>query len=171
MAVQFGYMTLFVSAMPLTPLFGLINNWVEIRADAFKLMYVFQRPQPKRAQDIGTWMVIFQIMNVLSVISNSAIICFVMENVFSENVLLSTKLWIFILMNSLLLSMMFLLQISVRDVPAAVTLQLRRTDHIVSKLIARIADEDEDNFKLLENISDFEIAPELGAAGFEIKNG
>lgn len=37
MVIQFGYVTLFVSAFPLAPLLAMINNYVEIRVDAFKV--------------------------------------------------------------------------------------------------------------------------------------
>ena len=29
--LQFGFITIFVAAFPLAPLFALLNNWVEIR--------------------------------------------------------------------------------------------------------------------------------------------
>ncbi|KAE8749817.1 hypothetical protein FOCC_FOCC003555 [Frankliniella occidentalis] len=37
MVLQFGFITIFVAAFPLAPLFALLNNWVEIRLDAHKL--------------------------------------------------------------------------------------------------------------------------------------
>mmetsp|Transcript_31572 Transcript_31572/g.41722 ORF Transcript_31572/g.41722 Transcript_31572/m.41722 type:complete len:714 (-) Transcript_31572:684-2825(-) len=156
-AIQFGFMTLFVSAMPFTPLFGLINNWVEIRSDGWKLLQVMQRPQPVPAQDIGTWMVIFQLMTILAVISNCALICFVMENVFDEDIMLSTRLWIFVIFQYFLFMVMFLAQLLVRDVPADVTNQLSRTNYIVSRLVDLIADEDEDAFELLKQLPEVEI--------------
>ena len=36
--MQFGFITSFVAAFPLAPLFALLNNWVEIRLDAQKLV-------------------------------------------------------------------------------------------------------------------------------------
>ena len=40
MVVQFGYVTLFAAAFPLTAALALINNLVEIRTDAYKLLQV-----------------------------------------------------------------------------------------------------------------------------------
>uniref|UniRef100_G3QP18 Anoctamin n=1 Tax=Gorilla gorilla gorilla TaxID=9595 RepID=G3QP18_GORGO len=36
MVLQFGFVTIFVAACPLAPLFALLNNWVEIRYRAFR---------------------------------------------------------------------------------------------------------------------------------------
>ncbi len=38
LVLQFGFITLFVAAFPIAPLFALLNNWVEIRLDAKKLV-------------------------------------------------------------------------------------------------------------------------------------
>ena len=43
MILQFAFTTLFVAAFPLAPLFALLNNFVEIRLDAKKHMFVFRR--------------------------------------------------------------------------------------------------------------------------------
>ena len=51
--VQFGFITIFVAAFPLAPLFAWLNNIVEIRLDAFKFVSVLRRPIADRAQDIG----------------------------------------------------------------------------------------------------------------------
>ena len=51
--IQYGFVTVFVAAFPLAPLFALLNNWVEIRLDAHKYVNVLRRPISERAQDIG----------------------------------------------------------------------------------------------------------------------
>jgi len=51
--VQYGFVTIFVAAFPLAPLFALINNIIEIRLDAYKYVTQYKRPVAQRAQDIG----------------------------------------------------------------------------------------------------------------------
>jgi Calcium-activated chloride channel len=51
--IQFGYASLFVVAFPLAPLLALLNNYVEIRVDSFKVLNNVARPIPRGAQDIG----------------------------------------------------------------------------------------------------------------------
>ena len=53
LVIQYGFITIFVAALPLAPLFALLNNWVEIRLDAFKFVVVLRRPVAERAGDIG----------------------------------------------------------------------------------------------------------------------
>ena len=48
LVLQFGFVTIFVSAFPLAPLFALINNVFEIRFDAKKIITSFQRPVAQR---------------------------------------------------------------------------------------------------------------------------
>ena len=42
MIIQFGYVTLFVAAFPLAPLFALLNNILEIRVDGRKFITQFR---------------------------------------------------------------------------------------------------------------------------------
>ncbi|KAI0203769.1 calcium-activated chloride channel-domain-containing protein [Astrocystis sublimbata] len=56
MIVQFGYLSLFSSIWPLTPLSFLINNWIELRSDAMKIAMSCQRPIPWRSDSIGPWL-------------------------------------------------------------------------------------------------------------------
>lgn len=74
--IQFGFMTLFTVAFPLGPLFALINNIVEIRIDAFKILTQLKRPLPKKAQSIGIWSPIISAVSKLGVITNAFIIAF-----------------------------------------------------------------------------------------------
>ncbi|XP_051963446.1 anoctamin-7-like [Xyrauchen texanus] len=76
MVLQFGFITIFVAACPLAPVFALINNWVEVRLDAQKFVCEYRRPVAERAQDIGIWLMILQFISYLSVISNAFLIAF-----------------------------------------------------------------------------------------------
>ncbi|PIO58264.1 hypothetical protein TELCIR_20304, partial [Teladorsagia circumcincta] len=46
MVLQFGFVTLFVVAFPLAPLFAVLNNILEIRLDAYKFLITIQKPVP-----------------------------------------------------------------------------------------------------------------------------
>ena len=48
LVIQFGFVTIFVSAYPLAPLFALINNVFEIRLDARKMILNYKRPVAQR---------------------------------------------------------------------------------------------------------------------------
>ncbi|XP_041850728.1 LOW QUALITY PROTEIN: anoctamin-7 [Melanotaenia boesemani] len=76
MVLQFGFITIFVAACPLAPLFALINNWVEIRLDAQKFVTEYRRPVVERAQDIGIWFPILQFITHMAVLSNAFLIAF-----------------------------------------------------------------------------------------------
>nr|XP_019567227.1 PREDICTED: anoctamin-7 [Rhinolophus sinicus] len=76
MVLQFGFVTIFVAACPLAPLFALLNNWVEIRLDARKFVCERRRPVAQRAQDVGIWFPILAGITHLAVISNAFLLAF-----------------------------------------------------------------------------------------------
>ncbi|XP_071511474.1 anoctamin-7-like [Diadema antillarum] len=79
MIIQFGFITIFVAAFPLAPLFAILNNWLEIRLDAQKFVCELRRPVAERAQDIGVWFDILDITAQIAVISNAFLIAFTSE--------------------------------------------------------------------------------------------
>ena len=74
MFIQFGYVTLFSSAYPLAGLCALLNNLIEVRSDAFKLCFIHQRPFSQRVQNIGSWQNAMEVMGVIGVVVNCALI-------------------------------------------------------------------------------------------------
>lgn len=67
MLIQFGHVVLFFPIFPLAATCALINNFIEIRSDAFKLCVAHQRPfAGPRICDIREW---FQALNILVYLS------------------------------------------------------------------------------------------------------
>ena len=73
------------------------NTWpctTPPRGDAWKLLYLYQRPFPGGAEDIGTWQDIFFALSVAAVIVNASLVSFTMETFdqYSE----TGRFWIYI---------------------------------------------------------------------------
>ncbi|XP_068913177.1 anoctamin-4-like isoform X4 [Tenebrio molitor] len=76
MIIQYGFVTFFVAAFPLAPLCALLNNWLELRLDAYKLVTRYRRPVPKQQSGIGAWNDILGIITHLSVATNAFVLAF-----------------------------------------------------------------------------------------------
>jgi len=142
LVLQFGYMTLFVSAFPLAPFMGLLNNYVLIRANALHLLLNCQRPVPRSTEDIGTWQVFLEIINGLAVMSNAALVCFIMQKVWPTSTHLSTRLWAFLIFQVFLYCASLVVRSMTNDIPNDVMVQLMRTEFFVSKVIDKMPDDD-----------------------------
>lgn len=142
MIIQIGYVTLFVVSFPLAPALALLNNYFEIRVDAHKLVNATRRPNPRGAQDIGTWGTIIEIMSSISVITNVALVCFTSKHT-TESLTEANRLFLFIGVEHGLLFLKYMLQVLVDDEPHDVVLQKQRTQFIVDKIVNLIADDDD----------------------------
>ncbi|CAB4012900.1 anoctamin-4-like isoform X1, partial [Paramuricea clavata] len=76
MVIQFGFVTMFVASFPLAPLFALVNNFVEIRADAINFVVNYRRRVAEQVKNIGIWFKILEIVTKISVVVNSFVIAF-----------------------------------------------------------------------------------------------
>ena len=74
MAIQFGYLSLFSVIWPFTPVTYLINNWIELRGDTFKLTMECKRPNPQRADSIGPWLNSLEFLAWLGSITSAALV-------------------------------------------------------------------------------------------------
>jgi len=74
MCVQFGYLAMFGIVYPLMPLGFLINNWIELRGDFFKLISESQRPPPIRSDSIGPCISALEFLTWLGSLSTAALL-------------------------------------------------------------------------------------------------
>ncbi|KAL5463709.1 hypothetical protein EMCRGX_G032634 [Ephydatia muelleri] len=76
MVMQFGYITLFAAAFPQGAAITLVFLYIEVRSDLFKLIHSNRRPLPMRANSIGVWYTVLQIIAFIAILTNCAIVGF-----------------------------------------------------------------------------------------------
>ncbi|NXN14544.1 ANO9 protein, partial [Indicator maculatus] len=74
MVIQYSFTTIFVAAFPLAPLLAFLNNIFEIHLDAIKMMRLYRRMVPRKANDIGVWLQVLEAIGILAVIGNGLVI-------------------------------------------------------------------------------------------------
>lgn len=80
--IQFGYVTLFAASFPITAVLALLNNLIEIRTDAMKLLDGTRRPKYSCAADIGTWAVVLDVLITACIITNVLLVGFTSHGLF-----------------------------------------------------------------------------------------
>ena len=157
--MQYGFTVLFITALPIATFFSLVSNYVKLKVQTWKLITFYQRPVPHGAQDIGTWQDIFNIISVVAVVTNAAIICFTMDVLYKDtqvsnarlvqiggitvraNFTLVGRLWIFFGFIATLVAVQFVISLLIPDEPIEVTTQHDRQKFIVKKLVEKQPDE------------------------------
>ncbi|XP_060527045.1 anoctamin-5-like isoform X1 [Cylas formicarius] len=74
--IQYGFVNFFVVGFPVAPLFALLNNAVELRVDASKIVKSYRRPVPNKVAGLGAWFGILQAMTYIGVVTNALVIAF-----------------------------------------------------------------------------------------------
>ncbi|KAM4028941.1 anoctamin-10 isoform 2-T2 [Anomaloglossus baeobatrachus] len=70
----FGYVSLFSCVYPLAALLAVLNNMTELYSDALKMCRVFKRPFAEPSSSIGVWMLAFETMGVIAVVTNCTLL-------------------------------------------------------------------------------------------------
>lgn len=87
LVIQFGYVSLFGLAYPLTAFVFFLNNVLEQRSDLFKYLYIRNRAPADVAADIGKWMDTLNFLLLTSIWTNAGILIFTADRevrVFSD---------------------------------------------------------------------------------------
>jgi hypothetical protein len=131
--IQFGFVVLFVVVFPAAPILALLNNVIEFRLDASKLMSFTRRPHPKGTFDMGTWYGILNLISWVMVVSNTALIIFSSSQARAID---SDLRWVsFVIVEHILIGIKLLIEFFVPDVPTDVEERLARQEVIRTTLI------------------------------------
>lgn len=129
MFIQLGYVVLFSSAFPMAAFCALINNLIEIRSDAFKLCFTFQRPFGQRVSNIGTWQNAMEVMCLIAVLVNCALIGLSgqVHRMFPEMSTTQTILLI-VALEHIMLSLRFIITCAIPDLPGWVATEMAKVE-------------------------------------------
>jgi len=95
MVIQFGYVTMFVIALPITPLLAFINNIIELKVDGYKLVKESQRPHPNGSFGLGAWNGVLGFFSIVAVGTNVALITWRTDVVVTLISTSPTMKWVF----------------------------------------------------------------------------
>lgn len=138
MYIQFGYVVLFASISPFASIFAFFNNIIELKIDAYKLCCVYRRPFARRAKNTGAWHLAFEILVVMSIISNCGLLYLqpeiqnVAASATREETLLS-----FVLVEHFLLGIAWVMHKAIPDRPLSVRVALAKADYESRQAVKR----------------------------------
>jgi len=99
--------------------------------DKFKLISVVKRPIPMGAQNMGSWVVVFELVLFLSILSNAGIIAYTAEgNNAQKNIVFAIVVLVLLLVRWLITQM-------INEVPEYIILLKTRQQSIIKKVINR----------------------------------
>lgn len=148
MVIQYGFITLFVVAFPLTPLLALANNIAEVHVDSVKLCFVHRRPFPHPAKSIGAWFYILRFMSYIALGTNCALILWTSPLFENSSMTDPTKAFVFVVSCQVCLMLAVFIERAIPNVPQQLKLLMERHEHVVATVFKGM-DEGDDS-KLYE---------------------
>lgn len=150
-AMRFGFITLFITALPCLPLMAWVANKLEVAADLKKYLFFKRRLWPRVAWSIGSWTLVFQLIAAASVTTNTACIFYTVRwqplqaTGRDEKLRPNERAFAFFACQYFVFALMLGIAVAVPDTPEDVEIQLKRKAFICSKLLDRTPDEDSDD--------------------------
>jgi len=149
LVIQYGYVLMFSIVLPIAPLLALVNNLVEVRADAFKLLFVARRIPAQAAKDIGPWRVAIKALSYAAILVN-LLYLMVTTDFFEQLAVHLPRLrpelaqWVCVLVAvKVLILARVLIDICVPDVPDQVKVSVAREKYLASRAAKELAAEAE----------------------------
>lgn len=142
LAIQFGYVALFVTALPAAPFIAHLSVFFDLRANAFQLLHQYQRPEPSTAEDIGAWQTVFELLAMAAVVTNAGIMSITMTTLWPENYAFERTV-LFVVFQWGCIILQFVVAAIIPDVPTEVNVQLERQKFLVAKCINKDPDADQ----------------------------
>jgi len=140
MIIQLGYVNLFAAAFPFMAALALLNNLVEIRVDAYKLLALCRRPPHKSAQDIGMFQSVMEVLTTLGIMTNCALVGFVSHGLafYFPDMTPTERVWTVILCENGLLLFKAMLDGSLDDACAPADKAYRLRCFVRNKLLSEV---------------------------------
>ncbi|KAK1931660.1 Anoctamin-10 [Phytophthora citrophthora] len=91
--LQFGYVTMFVSVLPVAPVFALLSNVVAMRLDVLSCTQAKRRPPFESETEVSTFLNILEFMSFAAVAVNCAVLFFTTRSEFESLMKVTFSSW------------------------------------------------------------------------------
>jgi anoctamin-10 len=129
-----------------------MNDVAEIQVDKLKLIKFLRRPIPKGAADIGTWLIILDLISFLAIFSNAAIIIFTSKS--TDGLALDFLVFVIVLIFFLILK--YFIRYLIPDIPGKANILIKRHKFVIQKYSKTSESIDSKNYK--PTITNIEVA-------------
>ncbi|KAJ3287108.1 hypothetical protein HDU79_005962 [Rhizoclosmatium sp. JEL0117] len=136
-AIQYGYVTMFVTAFPLAPIFALFNNVIENRMDLYKFLKLLKRAPPFLGAGIGVWEPVIKGTSILAVTTNGMLVAFSSEYFFKTIIYpypsdqwMTVRLTFLIIWHLVIFSAAFVILWIIPDEPKIVKIARAREEYL-----------------------------------------
>ncbi|CAM9287375.1 unnamed protein product [Ectocarpus sp. 12 AP-2014] len=129
--LQYGYITMFPSALPIVTFFAIAEVLLQIRTDSYKMVSLMRRPDAEMAEGVGMWSTLMEAMGFLAVLTNTAIICFTGGTLQDEST--EDRFLTWLVFEHALLLLKVLVHVIIPDQPASLAIIKARQRFVVEK--------------------------------------
>lgn len=140
MLVTYGYTTLFVVACPWAPIAVMFGSILECYLDFKKLTKAFKRPLPVRVRDNEPWDTAFDLMGVIALFTNMAVLVFSSQEFDALTVV--QKILVFFALEHIVMLARILIKIILPVEPRDVTIMKMKQESMVKKHLDQVEEED-----------------------------
>jgi len=136
--LMYGYLVLFGVAFPLTVVVLFVDNLIEVRTDAFKILKVYQRVNADKAANIGAWFYILKIITFIAMFTNAGLLVFTANSastIFSPGRFKAqdSKVLLFLVLVNLFYICSRVISYLVSDIPSATRKKLARQKYEIAR--------------------------------------
>lgn len=136
---QYGYIMLFMAALPIIALIALLENMIKLRTDGLKLCAFVKRPHVQLAENVGIWSTLMEQMSYMGVVTSVGILVFTTEDFF--NFSLYQKIIIFLVTEQSIILVKLFLKHVILTMPLYVKDIAARQEYIEDKFFKGFEDD------------------------------
>lgn len=130
--MQYGFVVMFGNVVPVVALVALLSNLIQIRTDAWKLVWAMKRPFPVEASDIGAWRSVQDILAWMAVFTNVGV-SIISTELFADYSTMQ-RLTIFFVAEHILVAIKLVIEHTISEEPREVVVNRKKREYVIDCL-------------------------------------
>jgi len=134
LVLQYGYVAMFGMVYPLTPLIFYLSNLIESRSDAYKYLFIQNRPPSENSASIGKWLETMKFIMWTAIFTNATLVIFTSHRGHETfDSVSNRRIVAFFVLQNVLLLITYLIDYAYEDIPGRVHRLKARQDYLIAR--------------------------------------